>query len=112
LEALVVAGAGEPEPEPRPDSKPPLAASVQALERARREYLVAVSFCLGNDLDAELDLIREAFIEIVGKRAATLPQDGRSEVGMDDPTQSVVDDVVDWLIGDIPPELDRRKKTA
>jgi DUF3102 family protein len=46
------------------------------------------------------------------KRASTLPQDGRSEVGMDDPTQSVVDDVVDWLIGDIPPELDRRKKTA
>jgi hypothetical protein len=107
VEALVVAGAGEPEPEPRPDSKPPLAASVQALERARREYLVAVSFCLGNDLDAELDLIREAFIEIVGKRAATLPQDGRSEVVMDDPAPELASAIDD--VGDIPPALDRRK---
>jgi hypothetical protein len=82
---------------------------------------VAVSFCLGNDLDAELDIIREAFLEIVGERAmaaskaaSTLPQDGRSEVTRvfvktlpaDEPTLTrVYVKTLPYDAGEIPPEL-------
>jgi hypothetical protein len=38
--------------------------------------------------------------ELRRKQASTLPQDGRSEVGVDDPTTD---------LGDVPPFLDRRK---
>jgi ParB/Sulfiredoxin domain len=84
-----------------------------SIYHARWYYL---SLCVDPavDLDAELDIIREAFIEIVGKRAvaaskaaSTLAQDGRSEEVMDDPTPG--NGVAD--AGDIPPELDRRKKS-
>jgi hypothetical protein len=50
-------------------------------------------------LEAALDEIDEQ------EAASTLPQDGRSEVAVDDPAQEIIDDI----IGDIPPGLDRRR---
>jgi hypothetical protein len=46
-------------------------------------------------------------VKVEKKPASTLPQDGRSEVVMDDPAPELASAIDD--VGDIPPALDRRK---
>jgi hypothetical protein len=114
--ALGKANGKTPKPKANSDKPTPITldpkpgqGSLNKLDAARGHYLECVSFA--KDLDGELEIILFAFREIAGKRAiasqkraSTLPQDGRSEVPMDDPIpENEGDD-----LGDIPACLDRR----
>ena len=89
----------------------------------RRRMATGLHSCVQGrmrDLDAEQEIVIDALREIAGKRliatgnsqqaAPTLPQDGRSEVPLDDPTPDIGQLVDDFLLGNIPECLDRRRR--